>query len=243
VARARHLLRIGYEVADLGAALEAAIIVRALNESLLTLAWLDADPELGELVWMLDEIRTRLSHHKEVTDEERRQRARARRRGEAVRVLQPGESLGLMNRAFVRKLKATDRTARARINALPRKDARLKKLRVRRVSEVPSFKDRAAVAGMPWAYSLAYRFDSNAAAHPSPLAVERFLELDGQTIRIRATPSGAIVDPYYVAARLLAALIQIAGRHVDHSAFEAEVDAVIAELDQLALTISGGRTL
>ncbi len=213
--------------------MEAAIIIRALNESLLTLAWLDADPDLGELVWMLDEIRTRFTHHKEVAAEERKQRAQARRRGEAVRALQPGEILGLFDRGTLRQLKEFDPIGRARIDALPRKAKRMRKMKVKRVSEMPSFKDRAAVAGMPWACSLAYRFDSNAAPHPSPLAVERFLERENGAIRFRATPSGAI-DPYYVGARLLGALIQIAGRQVDHTAFEAQIDAVIAELDQLA---------
>jgi hypothetical protein len=234
VARARHLLKIGYEVADLGASMEAAIIVRALNESLLTLAWLDADPELGELVWMLDEIRSRLSHHREVAAEERKQRARARRRAEPVRALAPGETLGLFDRGGLRRFKQYEADARAQIDALPRKAQRLKKLKVKRVSEVPSFKDRAAVAGMPWAYSLAYRFDSNAAAHPSPLAVQRFLEPHGDWVRVLPSPEGAVADPYYVAARLFSALVQVAGRHVDHAAFEAEIGVVVVELDQLA---------
>jgi hypothetical protein len=214
--------------------MEAAIIVRALNESLLTLAWLDPDPELAELVWMLDEIRTRLSHHKEVAAEERRQRARARRRREPVRALAPGEILGLFDRASLRRFKQHEADTRARIDALPRKARRLKKLQVKRVSEMPSFKARAAVAGMPWAYSLAYRFDSNAAAHPSPLAVERFLEAQGDRVRILPTPEGTVADPYYVAARLFSVIVQVAGRSVDHTAFEDDVEAIVLELDQYA---------
>jgi len=43
----------------------AALPVRAITESVLTLGWFDKDRELAEVIWMLDELRTRLSHHKE----------------------------------------------------------------------------------------------------------------------------------------------------------------------------------
>src|SRR5438034_6412392 len=66
VARARHLLRRAYELADAGDATSAAILMRGITESVLTLAWLNKDPELGGIVWMLDEIRTRLNQHEEV---------------------------------------------------------------------------------------------------------------------------------------------------------------------------------
>jgi hypothetical protein len=39
-------------------------------------------------------------------------------------------------------------------------------------------------------YSLTYRFDSNSAAHPNPLALEQFLEPRNGDIVIRDTPRG-----------------------------------------------------
>lgn len=237
LARGRHLLRTAYQTADGGSAMEAAIILRALNESVLTLGWFNKDPELAEFVWMLDEIRTRLSHHDEVAKEERNERTRARRRGEPVEPVPPGRSLGLLTRSMVKDLKRLDRVTRARIDRLPRRARRLKRLRISRVSEVPSFRNRSKVAKMPWVYVLAYRFDSNAAAHPSPLAVGQFLEERDGSIRVRATPRGPFPDPYYVGARLMWALLTLAGEHVDQSSFAEQLDDVRAALDGLALRV------
>jgi hypothetical protein len=93
---------------------------------------------------------------------------------------------------------------------------------------MPSFRQRADVAGMPWAYHYAYRYDSNAVAHPSPLAVERFLEVREDGVHILGTPTGPVPDPYYISARLFAALLELAGEHVDIGELEpglAEVSA------------------
>src|SRR5688572_16842220 len=61
VARARHLLKRAYDLGDAGDATSASILMRGITESVFTLAWLNKDSELGGIVWMLDEIRTRLS--------------------------------------------------------------------------------------------------------------------------------------------------------------------------------------
>jgi hypothetical protein len=84
VTRARHLLQRAIAFADAGDDLSAAILIRGITESVFTLAWVSRDPELAGIVWMLDEIRTRLSQHKEVARLEHNARRRARRRGEAV---------------------------------------------------------------------------------------------------------------------------------------------------------------
>jgi Family of unknown function (DUF5677) len=118
VARARHLLKRAYELADSGDATAAAILMRGITESVFTLAWLNEDPELAEIVWMLDEIRNRLLQHEEVAKAERRQRRRARRRGERVRTLAPGESLGRLTRAQVRELRRLREQQRARVRRL-----------------------------------------------------------------------------------------------------------------------------
>jgi hypothetical protein len=235
VARARRLLRVAHTLADTGDAGAAALPIRAITESVLTLGWFDKDPELAELVWMLDELRTRLSHHKEVADEERRQRRRARRRGESVDALAAGASLGLLTRANVRKFRQRERDVRERIERLPRLARRRKRLFVTRISRMPSFADRAKVAGMPWVYSFAYRFDSNAAAHPTPLTIEQFLEERSEGILIRSSPSARRPEPYYVAAQLMSVLLELAGRHVDQTELEPGLADVRAELERLRL--------
>jgi hypothetical protein len=50
VARARRLLQRAYEVADAGDNFDAAILMRSITESLLTLAWVNKDPELAGIV-------------------------------------------------------------------------------------------------------------------------------------------------------------------------------------------------
>src|SRR4051794_29227236 len=77
VARGRHLLRRCYDLADAGDAMAAAILMRGITESVFTLAWLNKDPEIGGIVWALDEIRTRLNQHEDVARLERNQRRRA----------------------------------------------------------------------------------------------------------------------------------------------------------------------
>jgi hypothetical protein len=238
VARARHLLQGAYAAADRGDPLAAAILTRGLTESVLLLAWLNKDPELGEAVWMLDDIRTTLSHHKEVADEERRQRRRARRAGQDVESVAPGRSLGLLNRAAVRLRRRLQAETTERMRNLPRQASRLRRLKVSRTSHLPSFADRAKVADMPWVYSLAYRFDSNAAAHPMPLSLGRFLEDRPEGIEIRPTPGGSFPDPYYVPARLFAALLALAGERVDQSQLiRPGLDEVVARLDELSASI------
>jgi hypothetical protein len=239
VARARNLLRSTYSVADTGDALAAAVLVRTLTESVLTLGWLDHDPELGELIWTLDEIRTRLEHHKEVASEERRERARARRRGESVDPLPPGESLGLLTRTTVRDLHQVQAVARAKITGLSDLESRKHRLRVTKVQRMPSFAARAKVVQMPWVYSLVYRFDSNAAAHPTALALEQFLEISGDNVVIRSSPRGDRPDPYYVAAQLMMALIELAGRHVDQTELDSQLQDVKQELERLRLIVQG----
>jgi hypothetical protein len=233
VARARHLLRRAYEVADSGDATSAAILMRGITESVLTLAWLNQDPELGGIVWMLDEIRSRLSQHDEVARLARNERRRARRRGEVVSPLPPGKSHGILTRASVRELRRLRDRTRARAQRLPRYRARLKRLKVDQPTRMPTFARRAEAGGAEMIYSLTYRFDSNSAAHPTPLALEQFLEARNGDILIRATPSGPRPDPYAVGAVLLMALVELAGERVDHSSLSAALARLKTRLEAL----------
>lgn len=233
VARGRHLLQRAYATADVGDATGAAILIRGITESVFTLGWLNADPELAEMVWMLDEIRARLSQHEEVANAQRRERRRSRRRGEQVTALAPGESLGLLTRANVRELRQTRERVRSRAQQLPHYSARLEKLKVQQVTRMPSFAERAEVAGLRDIYSLTYRFDSNSAAHPNPLALEQFLEAREDGIVIHASPRGPRPDPYVVGGVLLLALVDLAGERVDQQELDPHLEDIRTRLQAL----------
>jgi Family of unknown function (DUF5677) len=220
VARARHLLRRAHELADAGDSTSTAILMRGITESVLTLAWLNKDPELGGIVWMLDEIRSRLNQHEEVARLVRNERRCRRRRGEAVAPLAPGQSHGVLTRANVSALRRLREQTGARAQRLPRYRARLKKLRIKQLTRMPTLETRATVGAAAMIYSLTYRFDSNSAAHPNPLALEQFLEVRDEDILVRATPKGPRPDPYVVGAVLLLAVVDLAGEIVDHTALE-----------------------
>lgn len=146
VARARHLLRRAYELADADDAMSTAILMRGITESVLTLAWLNKDPHLGGFIWMLDEIRTRLNQHKEVARLARNERRRQRRRGEAVIPLAPGQSHGVLTRATVRGLRRLLEETRAKALQVPRYRTRLKKLKVKQITRMPTLETRAGSA-------------------------------------------------------------------------------------------------
>jgi hypothetical protein len=232
-ARGRHLLKGAFERADDGDTILAAMAVRAMAETALTLAWLNVDPELAELVWSLDEVRTRLSQHREVAALERKERRRARRRGDHVPPLAPGGSLGILTRTSVRNLRRLERETQGRVKALPRRARRLARLKVSNNLRVPPLRQRASVAKADMLYSLSYRFDSNFATHPTSLAAEQFLERHGEDILIRATPHGPAVDPYAAGAILLLALIDLAGERVDQTALAPELDVIRATVNGL----------
>ena len=56
VSRGRHLLKASYRSADVGDDYSATILLRSLNESAMTFAWLMIDSELAALVMRRDEV-------------------------------------------------------------------------------------------------------------------------------------------------------------------------------------------
>lgn len=236
VARGRHLLRGAYHAADRGDDLAAAIMLRSLNECAMTFAWLMLDDELGSLVMRLEEIRSRFNHHRAFAKAERSQRRRAKRRGEAVAPLAPGETLGLLDRASVRRFARLDKELRDKVQALPNYEKRLKRLGAS-IASMPSFEARAMKTKNPWMYQAAYRFDSNSAAHPGLLGLQQFVAEEGGEFVVRSSPTGTRPDPYAAGAVLLGALAQLASRRPDHPAIdEAALAAVEDELRSFPLT-------
>ena len=233
VARGRHLAKIAERLADDNEPMASAVITRAVVECVLMLAWLHLDSELAGDVWMLDEIRTRLSHHDEVMQLGRRQRARARQHGELVRALAPGESLGLLARANVRDLRRTQERLLAEIQTLPRLAARKRRLKLSSFKRVPSWKDVAHASGQEMLYTIAYRFDSNSATHATALAVEQFIESRGELIVVHAEPQGPRPDAYVVLAVMLVLLLEYAGRFADQSALDPELRVLRERMERL----------
>jgi len=133
----------------------------------------------------------------------------------------------------VREFRQRKHEVRRRLRRLPRVARRKNSLRVERIAKMPSFADRAKVAGMPWVYSFGYRFDSNAAAHPTPLTIEQFLEERPDGILIRSSAGGQRPDPYYVAVQRMSVLLELASRHVDQTALEPGLVEVRAEFKRL----------
>lgn len=81
--------------------------------------------------------------------------------------------------------------------------------------------------------SLTYRFDSNSAAHPNPLALEQFLEPRNGDVLIRDTPRGPRPDPYTVGVALSLAVVELAGERVDHGTLAAEIARISRALRAL----------
>src|SRR5207247_2041155 len=100
-------------------------------------------------------------------------------------------------------------------------------------TRMPPFQDRAAVGDAGDIYSLTYRFDSNSAAHPSPLALEQFLERRTDGIEVLATPKGPRPDPYVVGAILLAALVDLAGERLDQRELAPELTEIRTRIESL----------
>lgn len=98
---------------------------------------------------------------------------------------------------------------------------------------MPGFRVRADVGGASDIYSLTYRFDSNSAAHPNPLALEQFLEARPDGIVIRAMPSAPRPDPYVVGAVLLATLLDLAGERLDQDELRPGLDQIRVRLKAL----------
>lgn len=236
VARSRYLFQRICDSADSGDSLVTAILIRTLVETVVTIAWINKDPELASSVWLVDDIRTRLSQHGEIAAIERRARRRSRRRGDPVPPLADGRSLGTLTRPNVRAWRRLERDTIAMLKE-PRYTDRLTKLNVRRVNKMPTLRERADITGLEMIYELNYRFDSNSAAHPSPLAAEQFLEqLSDGTVVITAEPTAPRPDPYASGAVLFVMLLNLTGEYVDHSAIEAGIERVQRKLEALRPT-------
>jgi hypothetical protein len=209
VARARRLLRAAYRLADATEGLEAAVLLRVMFEYGVTLRWLLLDPELNFVRWVVDGVKRVLSQDDELRGIELRRRADAG-------LDDPGpddEPLGLLYPEVRTRYEAALEQRRLEIAGIENLEERLEPGRgtaAERAESVPSLKKRADSVGLGDIYALAYRFDSQAAAHPNALAAEQLLRLgeDGNEVVVGAAPERALPDPYAVGAALLAMMLE-----------------------------------
>ena len=187
-ARQRRHLQAVIALADDRLFLEAQIIVRTMFEFHVRLRWLFLDIELHQLLWIRDDVGYRLTIDRE-----------ARQGG--LEIMRP------------EVLEGTQRTRDeidARINEIAQNRG------LDRVPPYGSLKQQAEAVGLEAEYTIAYRYDSQSAAHPSALALDTLLERlpDGGLKVLSEPPIGAVINVYGPAAIYVHAALQAAGEVV-----------------------------
>ncbi len=104
-----------------------------------------------------------------------------------------------------------------------------------RPKRYPSLEERARLIGEQLAYDLAYRYDSQSAAHPTAYAIEQLFEdrdVHGG-IAILPSPSEArgYADPYAVAAYTLLTMIEAVRPGIPDITLESKFDDVANTLE------------
>jgi Family of unknown function (DUF5677) len=214
VARMRRLLRASYRLADAGEVLEASILNRAMMEYLFTLRWLQVDPELHYVLWATADLKARLTIDREVREQAEEQHA------EAVELMEP--NVRDQYEQALRKMQAQIDEARERLAG--------------RTLRLPSFEQRAREAELPFAYSLAYRYDSITGAHPTPHAIEQLMVQHPRGIAIlpEPPPERGYADAYGVAAHVLLDALNSAADKIPELRLGEGLEAVKRRLMDLA---------
>lgn len=215
VARQRRLLRAAYLLADSGQRLEASIMLRAMLEFLIRQKWLELSPGLHYVLWAIDDLNARLRIDREIREQD------PDAQEGAIEIMQPEirdqyeQELGRM---------------RAQLEQLQ------ERLGLDRAPRYPNLREQAGAVGLGFSYSLAYRFDSQSAAHPSAMAIEQLFEdradLGGIRLLPEPPPERGYADPYGVGAFILRDALASAAALVPELQL-AGFDEVAAQLDEL----------
>jgi hypothetical protein len=100
----------------------------------------------------------------------------------------------------------------------------------------PNLRDQATAVGLGFAYSLAYRFDSQSAAHPSAMAIEQLFEdrpdLGGIRLLPEPPPERGYADSYGAGAFILGDALASAAVLIPELRLDG-FDEVAARLDTL----------
>ncbi len=247
VVRARRLFRAGYALSDAGNGLEAALLFRAVFETALVLGWLRVDPELGFLIWMLDDRRSTLRDHEDVRRSMRNERASLRRRGLPVPPVEGGMTLGLLTQSNLRLYRRTAADLERQIRALPRVHLRLKRLRPMSypnatrpiksglIDRLPGWGELAKVARLEGVFHLVYGFESRSAVHLYPLGLEQFLEAGGAGVVVHAEPLAHRPDPYPVGAAVFALALEQASEQLPDFDLQDETARLVPRLAGLQM--------
>lgn len=211
VARQRRLLRGAYLLADGGQRLEASSLLRAMLEFLIRQLWLQTSPELNYTLWAIDDLRARLRIDREIREQAPDEH------GEALEVMQPA-----MRAQYEQSLEEM----REQLDALQQR------LGLERAPQYPNLREQADAVGLGFSYSLAYRFDSLSAAHPSAMAVEQLFTPHPEGVRVLADPppERGYADPYGVGAFILRDALAHAAEQIPELALDG-FDEVAAQLD------------
>lgn len=217
VGRQRRLLRAAFLLADSDHRLEASIMLRAMLEFLIRQKWLELNPGLHYVLWAIDDLHARLRIDREIREQD------ADAHEEAVAIMQPE-----MRAQYEREL--------GRMHA---QLAQLQEqLGLDRVPRYPNLREQAIAVGLGFSYSLAYRFDSQSAAHPSAMAIEQLFEdrpdLGGIRLLPEPPPERGYADPYGVGAFILRDALASAAALVPELQL-AGFDEIAAQLDELHL--------
>jgi hypothetical protein len=215
VARQRRLLRAAYLLADSDQRLEASIMLRAMLEFLIRQKWLELSPGLHYVLWAIDDLNARLRIDREIREQDP-----GAHEG-AIEIMQP-EIRDQYERELARM--------RAEFEQLQ------ERLGLDRAPRYPNLREQATAVGLGFSYSLAYRFDSQSAAHPSAMAIEQLFEdrpdLGGIRLLPEPPPERGYADPYGVGAFILRDALASAAALVPELQL-AGFDEVAAQLDEL----------
>ena len=169
-ARQRRFLRAAYVLADAGQVLEAVVLLRSMLEFLICQRWLALDPDRNWKLWMTDDHAAR-----DLWRERLRQNAPTLHDA-AVEALTPEQRA------------EGEAVAAARVQLAA-------ELGDRQPDDRRSLEQRAAQVGLSFLYDGLYRYQSNAAAHPSMLASELLMEKHPKGLLLRSGPTAQFVAP------------------------------------------------
>ena len=180
VARQRRFLRAVYTLADAGQVLEAVGPLRSMLEFLICRRWLAHDPDRNWKLWMADD------HAARDLWRERLRRHAPALHDAAVEALTPEQR------------KEGEAVAAGRMQLAA-------ELGERQPADRHKLEQRAAQVGLSFIYDGLYRYESNAATHPSMLATELLMESHPRGLLLRSEPTTQFVAPpvYLHAAWLL----------------------------------------
>jgi hypothetical protein len=214
VGRQRRLLRGAYLLADEDQRLESSIMLRAMLEFLIRQKWLELNPRLHYALWAADDLKARLRIDREVREDD------PELHEEAFLVMAPE-----MRQLYENQL-ARMQEQLAALHA---------ELDLDRPPSYPNLREQAIAVGLGLSYSLAYRFDSQSAAHPSTMAIEQLFQdrpdLGGVRLLPEPPAERAYADPYGVGAFILRDALAGAAAMIPEFQLEG-FDPVVANLEE-----------